>query len=183
MEELNQLRTLLSEKDYQLLLSISAKKTTKRKAVVFHPNKVADKILFIEKGFLRGYKIMDGKEFTHHFYFSNWFATDFESFLTEQPSQIYIEAVEDTVYYEFHKKRLLEVYSQSHELESLGRMIAEKAYIATVEKLSNMQLYKLNERYERLIERHPILIQKVPQKHIASYLGVSEQSLSRIKKQ
>jgi len=130
---------------------------------------------------LRGYKNIDSKDYTHHFYFPNWFATDFESFLTEEPSQICIQTLTETVYYEFNKNDLLNLYKDHHQLEELGRIIAEKAYLTTVEKLSDMQTLDLKQRYESLIKKNPKLFQKVPQKHIASYLGVSEQSLSRIK--
>lgn len=181
MKESIQSQIHFSDESYQLFLNTATKRKAKRKQVLFYPDKASNKILFITKGLLRGYKIIEGKEYTHHFYFADWFATDFESFLTEKPSQIYIETVEDTDYFEFHKNDLLSLYSQCHQLEALGRIIAEKAYLATVEKLSNMQIFSLNERYERLIKNNPNLIQRVPQKHIASYLGVSEQSLSRIK--
>ncbi len=171
-----------SDNDYKLLLDISTEKKVKKKQVLFYPGKPSKKILFVKKGLLRGYRIIDGKDHTHHFYFDDWFATDFTSFLTGMPSQIYLETIEDTSYYEFQKRDLLNLYDQSHQLEKLGRIIAENAYLKTVEKLANMQLLNLNEKYELLIQRYPSLIQRVPQKYIASYLGVLEQSLSRIKK-
>ncbi len=183
MKEIIQSHLKLSDNNYELLLNIATEKEVKKKQVLFYPGKASKKILFIKKGLLRGYRIMEGKDHTHHFYFDDWFATDFVSFLTEKPSQIYIETMEDTVYYEFQKTDLLDLYNQSHELERLGRIIAEDAYLKTVEKLANMQLLSLNEKYELLVKRNPSLIQRVPQKYIASYLGVLEQSLSRIKKQ
>ena len=62
---------------------------------------------------------------THIILFSRLVSTDFNSFLTEKPSQIYIETIEDTVYLEFQKKDLLNLYCKSHQLEALGRIIAE----------------------------------------------------------
>ncbi|OEK05538.1 hypothetical protein BFP71_10225 [Roseivirga misakiensis] len=150
---------------------------------MFYPDKPTNKILFLKKGLLRGYKIIDGKDCTHHFYFENWFATDFTSFLNEKPSQVYIESIEKTSYYEFKKEDLLNLYNKSHQNERLGRIIAEKAFLITVEKLAALQLLNLKEKYLTLIKRNPDLFQRVPQKYIASYLGVSEQSLSRIKQQ
>ena len=182
MKEIIQSHSHVSDEVYQLFLDTAKKKEIPKNQVLFHPEKVNDKCLFIEKGILRGYKIIDGKDYTHHFYFSNWFATDFKSFLTDEPSDIYIETLTETIYYEFDKKDLLQLYSQHHSLEKLGRIISEKAYLFTVEKLANMQTLDLKERYKNLVKKSPELFQKVPQKHIASYLGVSEQSLSRIKK-
>ena len=140
-------------------------------------------MLFLKKGLLRAYKLMDGNEYTHHFYFPDWFATDFNSFLKDEPCQVYIEAIEDSIYLEFQKIDLVKLYSKSHQVEALGRIIAEQAFLITVEKFANMQLHNLTEKYQVLLKTNPALIQKVPQKYIASYLGVSEQSLSRIKKQ
>lgn len=181
MKEIIQEHIQLSDTAYELLKTIAVAKEAKKGDVLFRPDHVLTKLLFVEKGLLRGYRIVDGKEYTHHFYFSDWFATDFESFLTQQPSQLYMEAMTSCVYCEFEKNHLEALYKEHHELERLGRIIAEKAYLATVTKLADMQLLTLKEKYERLIQRDPQLFQKVPQKYIASYLGVSEQSLSRIK--
>ena len=183
MKEIIQSHIAFSDDSYNLLINIATEKEARKNQLIFHPYKPTNKILFLKKGLLRGYKIIDGKEHTHHFYFADWFATDFNSFLTEEPSQIYIKTIEDTVYLEFQKKDLLNLYNKSHQLEALGRIIAEKAYLATVEKLASMQLHNLTEKYQLLMKTSPGLIQRVPQKYIASYLGVSEQSLSRIKKQ
>lgn len=183
MKEILQSYLDFSEESYQLLMDIAREKKVKRNEILFHANKTTSRILLLKEGLLRGYKIIDGKDYTHHFYFENWFATDFESFLTGKPSQIFIEAIDNAVFYEFSKKDFLSLYKKSHQIEVLGRIIAEKAFLATVEKLADMQLLSLTEKYEMLIQRTPSLFLRVPQKHIASYLGVSEQSLSRIKKQ
>ena len=181
MKEIIQSHIELSEESFNLLLNIAIEREVKKNQLIFHPHKPTNKILFLKTGLLRGYKIIDGTEHTHHFYFADWFATDFHSFLTEEPSQVYIKTLEDSIFFEFQKKDLLNLYATSHQLEALGRIIAEKAFVATVEKLANMQLYNLTEKYEFLMKTSPGLIQRVPQKYIASYLGVSEQSLSRIK--
>jgi CRP-like cAMP-binding protein len=183
MKEIIQSHIEFSEESYNLLLDIATEKAVRKNHTVFQPGKSCNKILFLKKGLLRAYKLLDGIEYTHHFYFSDWFATDFNSFLKDKPCQVYIEAVEDSVYLEFQKRDLLNLYCESHQLGALGRIIAEQAYLATVEKFANMQLHNLTEKYQLLIKTNPDLIQKVPQKYIASYLGVSEQSLSRIKKQ
>ena len=183
MKEIIQSLFEFSDESYELLIEIATEKEVKKNQLIFYPEKPTNKILFLKKGLLRGYKIIDGKDCTHHFYFENWFATDYYSFLNDKPSQIYIESIEETTYYEFKKEDLLTLYNKSHQNERLARIIAEKAFLITVEKLADLQLLNLKEKYLRLIKRTPSLFQRVPQKYIASYLGVSEQSLSRIKKQ
>ncbi|WP_296700923.1 Crp/Fnr family transcriptional regulator [Algoriphagus sp.] len=181
MKEVLQSHISLSESLYQVFLDASKKLEAKKGEILFFPQQGNKRILFIEKGLLRGYKIIDGKDYTHHFYTENWFATDFESFLTNQSGQLYIEAMTDVSYYEFQKETLLQLYRSHHELERLGRIIAEKAFLATVQKLTDIQTLDLKSRYQQLILKNQELFLKVPQKYIASYLGVSEQSLSRIK--
>lgn len=171
-----------SDESYNLLMEVATESNVEKNQILFYPNKPTNKILFLKKGLLRGYKIIDGKDYTHHFYFENWFATDFSSFLSGTPSQIFIESLDSINCYEIKKKDLMNLYNKSHQIERLGRIIAEKAFLTTVEKLADMQLLNLNEKYNVLMKRNPSLFQRVPQKHIASYLGVSEQSLSRIKK-
>ncbi len=183
MKKIIQSHLEFSDESYHLLINIATEKEARKNELIFYPDKPTNKILFLKKGLLRGYKIIDGKDCTHHFYFENWFATDFSSFLTEEPSQIFIESIEKTNYYEFKKKDLLNLYNKSHQNERLARIIAEKAFLTTVEKLGDLQLLNLNEKYMALMKKNPSLFQRVPQKYIASYLGVSEQSLSRIKKQ
>lgn len=169
------------EETYQLLQQYSEKKEIEKNKILFQPPSPTRKILFLESGILRGYKIADGKDYTHHFYTPNWFATDFESFLTNNPSSLFIESLTQVHYLEIDKVVLYKLYENHHQVEKLGRIIAEKAYLATVEKMSDLQMLDLKERYKNLIRKNPQLFTDVPQKHIASYLGVSEQSLSRVK--
>jgi len=173
----------LSEELYQVFLNSAKYKKAPKHQILFSPPKSNQKFLFITEGLLRAYQIIDGKDYTHHFYFPNWFATDYKSYLTNEPSQLFIETLTAVEYYEFDKITLLKLFEAHHLFEKLGRIIAEKAFLLTVEKFSDMQTQNLKERYESLIKKNPTLFQKVAQKYIASYLGVSEQSLSRIKSQ
>ncbi len=115
---------------------------------------------------MRAYRLVDGQEYTHYFYTEKWFTTDYQSYLNGQQSDSYIQALTDVNCYEF---------------ERLGRLITESAYLKIVERLIDFQTNDLRERYQRLIQNHSQLLLQVPQKMIASYLGVAEQSLSRIK--
>ncbi|PHQ28458.1 Crp/Fnr family transcriptional regulator [Leeuwenhoekiella nanhaiensis] len=152
MKELIQSQLEFSDKSYELLISIASEKEMGKNQLLFYPDKPTTKIIFLKKGLLRGYKIIDGKEHTHHFYLAGWFATDFQSFLTEKQGQIYISTLENASYFEFQKSDLLNLYRKSHQLEALGRIIAEKAYLATVEKLATMQLHNLTEKYQLLMK-------------------------------
>jgi CRP-like cAMP-binding protein len=171
----------LSDDQYQLLLDSGQRKRMPKKQVLFQAGKTNTKLLFIEEGLMRAYRYKDEHEFTHYFFSENWFATDFKSYLTESPSELFIETLTATTYYEFNKADLIKLFSIHPPFEKLGRIIAEKAYLLMVERITDFQLTNLKERYHKLTQNSPQLFQQVPQKYIASYLGVSEQSLSRIK--
>lgn len=130
---------------------------------------------------MRAFRLTGGTEYTHHFFVKNWFATDYQSYLTGQPSALYMESLTEVSYYEFDKKNVLDFFTMHPSFEKLGRIIAEQAYLMMVERLVDFQTHNLKDRYLRLINEYPQLFQQVPQKYIASYLGVAEQSLSRIK--
>lgn len=181
MIETLDLQKNLSKKNYQLFLNSATRKEGGKNETLFYPPKISRKCLFIEKGIARGYKLIDGKDYTHHFFTPNWFATDFESFLTGRPSSLYIETLSPITYLEIDRETLYQLYAAHREFEKIGRMIAEKAYLITVDKLTDLQTLDLKGRYQSLITKNPELFNRVPQKYIASYLGVSEQSLSRIK--
>ncbi|PHN05370.1 Crp/Fnr family transcriptional regulator [Flavilitoribacter nigricans] len=165
----------------QILLRAAIKREVGKNNILFQPPRVNRKCLFIEAGLVRGYKLIDGKDYTHHFFTPGWFATDFESFISNRPASLYIETLTRCSYLEFDREVLYRLYEEHHALEKLGRIIAEKAYLFTVEKLTDLQTLDLKGRYQNLTRKNPELFRQVPQKYIASYLGVSEQSLSRIK--
>ena len=183
MKEIIQSKIKLPEDVYQIFLASARKKEAPKNRMLFQPDNVSRKCLFITDGILRGYKIIDGKDHTHHFFTPNWFATDYQSFLSDSPGSLYIESLTEIKYFEFDREVLYNLYETYHELEKLGRIIAENAYLVTVKKFSEIQTLDLKARYKNLVKNDPQLFQNVPQKYIASYLGVSEQSLSRIKKE
>lgn len=173
----------ITDQQYQHLENTGTLKQAEKNEILFRAGTPNRKMLFIEKGLLRAYRIREEHEYTHHFYIENWFATDFKSYLTGEHSDLYIQSLTAATYYEFDKMALLELFQRDPIFEKLGRVIAEQAYLKIVERLVAFQTNNLRERYLRLINQNPELFQKVPQKYIASYLGVAEQSLSRIKSQ
>lgn len=171
----------LSDAEYDLLLHIGKLKTVPRKTVLFREGEVSSKILFVDQGLMRAFRYQNGNEYTHFFFAEKWFATDFKSYLTQAPGELYIESLTETTYYEFDKEEFTPLFAQHPQFERLGRIIAEKAYLLMVDRIEAFQLHTLTERYLKLTQQNPDLFLQVPQKYIATYLGVSEQSLSRIK--
>ncbi|GAB5551864.1 MAG: Crp/Fnr family transcriptional regulator [Saprospiraceae bacterium] len=170
-----------SEEEYESFISIAKIRKYKRNEYLLRADKPVQKLFFVKSGFMRGYRIQDGKDITHHFYGDNWLATDYESFLSGSHGELYIQALTDITVYEFDKTALYSYYKLHEKFEKIRFIQAEDAYLRMVRRLKNFQCMELKERYLELVSKNPELINVVPQRHIASYLGVSPQSLSRLK--
>lgn len=138
-------------------------------------------LYFIEKGALRGFYNLDGKEITHWFSFENDFVTSFHSFITQQPAVESIQLLEGSILWSISKDTLFGLFNQYHEIERLVRIVYENYYIRLEERFVNAQFKTATERYESLLQQTPYILERVPLGHIASYLGISQETLSRIR--
>lgn len=136
---------------------------------------------FLENGCIRGYYLLDGKEVTHWFAFENDFVTSFHSFITETSSIENIQLLEDSVLWSISRESLYRLYDKFPEIERLGRMACEKYYIRLEERYVNAQFKTAAELYKQMVEANPQFLQRVSLGHIASYLGISQETLSRIR--
>jgi CRP-like cAMP-binding protein len=143
--------------------------------------KVCRHLYFLEQGALRGFYNLDGKEITHWFGFENDFVTSFHSFITAQPAVENIQLLEGCVLWAISKETLTALFNQYHEIERLMRIAYEKYYIRLEERFINAQFKTAAELYENLLLQTPHIIERVPLGCIASYLGISQETLSRIR--
>jgi CRP-like cAMP-binding protein len=138
-------------------------------------------LYFLEKGALRGFYNLDGKEITHWFGFEKDFVTSFHSFITGAPAVENIQLLEGCTLWAIAKETLTDLFNQHHDIERLMRIAYEKYYIRLEERFVNAQFKTATERYEELIQQSPHIIERVPLGYIASYLGISQETLSRIR--
>ncbi|MEM1323159.1 MAG: Crp/Fnr family transcriptional regulator [Bacteroidota bacterium] len=171
----------LSDALLDLLLAKAVHKTYDKNDLLFNASAPVSQLLFVEKGLLRGYRLIDGVDITHHFFELHWFATDYQSYLTGQPGELYLQALTEVEVYKWEKAQMDQMAKEHSPIAQILQQIAERAYLHMVERCKNLQTQDLKERYWRLIHKTPELFQQVPQRHIASYLGVAPQSLSRVK--
>jgi CRP-like cAMP-binding protein len=143
--------------------------------------KICRHLYFLQQGALRGFYTLDGKEITHWFGFENDFVTSFHSFITQEPAVENIQLIEGAVLWRISKDTLTRLFSQYHEIETLVRIAYEKYYIRLEERYVNAQFKTATERYESLLLQTPHIIERVPLGYIASYLGISQETLSRIR--
>lgn len=142
---------------------------------------ISRQLYFLEKGALRGFYNLDGKEITHWFGFENDFVTSFHSFITRQPAVENIQLLESSTLWSISKEQLTNLYNSHHEIERLVRIVYEKYYIRLEERFVNAQFKTARELYENLLLQTPHILERVPLGYIASYLGISQETLSRIR--
>ncbi|MFZ1370062.1 MAG: Crp/Fnr family transcriptional regulator [Ferruginibacter sp.] len=140
-------------------------------------------IYFINKGVARIYYLKDGIDITENFFFENNIIARVESLLTGRPSRKGIQVLEDAEIVSINAPALFGLYDRFHEIERLFRKIFEAAYVDTVNRVEGMQFHSAEERYKALLHEAPGVIKRVPLKYVASYLGITQVSLSRIRGQ
>ena len=138
-------------------------------------------LFFLQQGALRGFYILEGKEITHWFGFENDFVTSFHSFITQKPAVENIQLLEGSILWAISKETLSGLFNKHHEIERLVRIVYEKYYIRLEERFVNAQFKTATERYENLLLQTPHILERMPLGHIASYLGISQETLSRIR--
>lgn len=138
-------------------------------------------IYFINKGLARIYYFKDGIDVTESFSFENNIIARVESLFTGKPSRKAIQILEDAEIVAISANALFKLYDKYPEIERLFRKIFETAYVDTVNRIEGMQFHTAEERYNALIHEAPNVLQRVPLKYVASYLGITQVSLSRIR--
>ena len=140
---------------------------------------------FLNKGIGRTYYTIDGREMTSYFNagLRNLFVCSFTSFITRKPSFENIHFLEDTELFVLEYEQLQILYERSSAFQRLGRKLAEFNYVLSMERIYSLQHETALGRYNQLIETYPGLMNLVPHHYIASYLGITPESLSRVRKE
>jgi CRP-like cAMP-binding protein len=140
-----------------------------------------DSIYFIESGLLRGYYYKDDKEITNWFAQENEFATCFYSFISQKTAVEYIQSIETCELIEIQYSQLQNLYLAFPETERIGRLLIENYYIKLEERFLNNQFKTAKERYEWFESNKPGVLQRASLGQIATYLGITQETLSRIR--
>jgi CRP-like cAMP-binding protein len=172
-----------TEKAQQVVQHFTVKKLAKNDYLL-KEGKVSKESYFIEDGFLRAYVIdMDGNEVTTNFYGKNIFANDFLSFFKRIPSNENIQALADCTTWSIAYEDLQRCFHSIPEFREFGRMMLINNYSLLQHRMLGMIQLTAEQRYLNLIETHPEIFHHAPLKNIASYLGITDTSLSRIRKE
>lgn len=177
---LSQLMTLSPALREELTTAISELRVKKGETLISE-GKICDNLFFIRKGFLRGFHYQNGKEITAWFGFENDFATATYSFVSQKVGFENIEVIEDSILYAITYEDLNAIYDRQPEFNYIGRLLTEKYYVDLMERTLCLQFQSAKESYDQLVATHPHILKRASLGHIASYLGISQETLSRIR--
>jgi len=171
-----------TEEELAFFVSLMEIRKLKKSEKLLCQGENADYVYYIDKGLLRYYSEIDGKERTYRVLREDMWVSEYAAFLTRKPSMINIEALEETIVLQLHYNKMQEGYEKAKVFERFGRKMAEALFITESEKSSEMRLKSPELRYLELLKNDAELINRVPLKYIASILGIEPESLSRIRK-
>jgi CRP/FNR family transcriptional regulator, anaerobic regulatory protein len=174
--------SFLTENDCNLFEPFLQTKQINSKDIFLREGKTCMELGFINKGTFRMYYLSDGKEINTHFSFENEFVVNYDSFLQEIPSRYFIQALEDAEIVTFNLQTLQKAYNQSQNWERFGRIMAEYSYKLTTKRVEGFMFLDAEQRYLQMMKETPHFLERVPLYHLASYLGIERESLSRLRK-
>lgn len=168
------------EQDY--FLSKTETRILKSKTLLLNPGEIANCTYFVNTGILRSYTITDHIiEHVLHFACEGWWIGDMYSYISGNPGHLFLEVLEDAELVVITKKNQEILYENLPQLERFFRILAENSLVAHQERLMDNLSLTAEERFEKFCNKYPSIIQKVPQKHIASYIGVTPEFFSKMK--
>jgi len=176
--------TKVNDEDWEFFSSKLHRKSFPKKTIIADIGQTEKYISFIEKGIVR--LLIPKKEdedITFGFSFENEFISAYDSFLTQSASLYQLQTLESTTLVSISYSDLQEVYQQTKIGNLIGRLVTERLYILKSKRANSLLNDSAEQRYLNLFTERPNLIKEIPLKYIASYIGVTPQSLSRIRKQ
>ena len=153
-----------------------------KKSAILKEGQTEKKLSFLETGILRLYIPNMENDITFGFVFPGNFVSAYDSFLTQTPSRYQIEALTDAKLWQISYEDLQEVYANTEIGNEMGRKSAENLFLTKAARELDLLTKTAEERYRDLFSKRPELIQHIPLKYIASYIGVTPQALSRIRR-
>lgn len=174
----------LTEDEKQLCKSFFTPKKLRKRQYILQEGDICKYIVFVEKGMLRSYTVDDkGNEHIMQFAFEGWWIADQFSFLTGEPAIYNIDALEDSELLLLSKQSEEQLLERIPKFERYFRILLQNSLIATQRRLIGSLSQTAEERYNQLIIGCPTIPKRVPQHMMASFLGITPETLSRIRRQ
>ncbi|MEO5564767.1 MAG: Crp/Fnr family transcriptional regulator [Chitinophagaceae bacterium] len=174
----------LTDAEFEICKSMFTEKKYRKKQYILQEGEICKQETFITRGCIRTYEVDEnGQEHILQFGIEGWWIGDLYSFLNNTPSSYNIDCIEDCEVLHMSKVNLEELYVEVPKLERFFRILMQNAYSAAQQRILYTISKPAAERYHDFITKYPHIEQRVADHHIASYLGIAPQSLSRIRKQ
>ena len=173
----------ISEEEWAAKENTLEVKHLKKGEYIVREGEVCRHMSFINEGMFRVYSMVNGKEITTNFFFPGSYVSDYMSFIKRQPANEYIQALTDSEIVTNSYENVQALYAKYHKWERFGRLIAEKVFTSMYKRQQEFLFYSPTERYLKLMEKRPKVLLHIPQVYIASYLGITPEYLSRIRRE
>ncbi|MCA9735518.1 Crp/Fnr family transcriptional regulator [candidate division KSB1 bacterium] len=176
-------RIKISEEDFAQCISFFKAAKIKRKQFLLREGEICKYTCFVSKGCLRSYSTDEkGNEHVIQFAIEDWWISDLYSFLTAEPATYNIDALEDSEVLLIEKNSQEDLCAQIPAFERFFRLLLQNNYIANHRRITAALSATAEKRYLTMLATYPHLVERLPQHQIASYLGITPESLSRIRK-
>ena len=174
----------LTNDDIKSLNAIITLERHEKGSLIIKEGQVCNRLRFAYSGIYRVYQIREGKEITSYFNFEhrNRLVGAFVSLLTAKPSKEYVECIIPGTLVSIAYSDWQLLYKKSQAINTFGRLLAEFNYVLAMERIASLQYKNATNRYEAFMTQYPNLFNLIPHHYIASYLGITPESLSRIRK-
>lgn len=172
----------LSEEEGQVFAAAFREVKIKKRQFIVQPNFVVKNRNYVLKGAFRAYVVDDeGQDSTIAFAIEDWWITDYNSYILQQPATMFVVALEDSIILELPHEKEKALKQLSHKFETFFRIRAERTAAFMQQRIISNLTQSAEERYENFIAKYPHIVQRVPQYALASYLGMTTEFLSRIR--
>ena len=172
----------LSEGESKAITDSMQIETYKKGEILLKEGEIAKVSYFVLQGCVRQYYVVDGEEKTSDFFTEEQWVMSLNSLMTQTPANHYFCCMEDTALVIGNEEMAMKLYEHHPQLETISRTIMEKEFAKQQEMLASYVTDSPEQRYLKLLDNNPELVQRVPQYQLASYIGVKPESLSRIRK-
>ncbi|WP_394772135.1 Crp/Fnr family transcriptional regulator [Mucilaginibacter sp.] len=171
----------LNDAEFDYLLSHFSFKKVKRRRILLERGDPVNNDYFVLSGCLKAYTVNDlGKEHILQFAFKDWWISDYQSYYKGTPAQLYIDCIDDAEVLSLTIANREKLCREFHKIEYFFRKKSNFGYIALQNRILSLLNNNVRERYEQLILLYPDLLEKVPKQQVASYLGITRETLSRL---
>lgn len=174
---------VLSEESKQAMAACLQPMELLKGYMLVKENTICNYIYYIEKGLTRTFYYKKDKDITDWISTEKTFALSIISFISRQPDRRGIELLEDSLLWAIHYDDLERLYQSYHSIERLGRLLVSQGLIQVQQRFDELHFAPAQERYKILLQTHPAILQRVPLAMIASYLGITPETLSRMRAQ